>query len=129
MTLTIAQQEALYDAERSGSAWLKAQENTSAVWDEIIAVITDDGSDTERARELQPVPSVPFGYPTDRALIFEHIGDIMVTIDRRDCEMLICQKGEMDGVILTPAFALALAQFLNQPDIRELVAYHRGAGK
>jgi hypothetical protein len=116
---------------------------SGAVWEKIIDLITDDddvcsicgasedcdcddGDEAERARERQPVPPVPAGYPTDKALLFEHIGDILISIDRRDCEMLICQKGEMEGVILTPAFALALAHFLNQPDMRELVAYHRG---
>jgi hypothetical protein len=100
---------------------------------QILDILTDDddGSDDDDARELVPVPPVPAGYSTDRALIYQTISGVFLCIDRRDGEMVICEKDKIatddNSFILPPAYMLALAQFLNQADIRELVAYHRAA--
>lgn len=130
--LTEAEMIARYDAERSGAAWLPVLEITDDPTND--GQLHDDDDDDDEAgdeadeRGYQPVPPVPAGYPTDRAFIYQHFGDMFVTIDRRDGEMAICTTGIAgdDHIILPPAFVLALAQFLNQADIRELVGYLRG---
>ena len=132
MTLTQAEMEAKYDAERDGSAWKP-----------IIDLITSDPTNDDDAltpdeeivldlilaRESVPVPPVPAGYPTDRAMLYKSYGDIFISIDRRDGELLICDNckiaGDEHAVILSPARALALYRFFWNDGIRELMEYHR----
>jgi hypothetical protein len=76
-TLTPAQQEALYDAQRSGAAWLKVQaitddptnDGAAQVWDMIIDAITPAES---RALDilLKAQSDQPFGQLADGTIIY-----------------------------------------------------------
>jgi hypothetical protein len=101
------------------------------VWEDIIDIITadDEGDEDEDEEECTPVPPVPAGYPTDRAMIYTSYGETFIAIDRRDGEMVICNKSEISGqddsVIHSPARALALYRFFWSNDMVELMEYHR----
>jgi hypothetical protein len=105
----------------------------SPVWEAILAITDEeeeDGDEAEMiARENTPVPPVPAGYPLDKAMIYKSYGETFIAIDRRDGEMVICDKGKIAGdehtVILSPARARALYRFFWNDAMVELMEYHR----
>lgn len=118
---TEAEMIARYDAERSGAAYVKPADDTlSADEARALDILLDD----EDEREGQPVPPVPAGYPTDRAMLFTEYGDVLISVDRRDGDTMICKKGEIGGTILPPEFALGLFKFFQQAHIKELMVFH-----
>jgi hypothetical protein len=107
----------------------------SPVWEAVLDITTDPTNDgsaeevEEEVEEYQPVPPVPAGYPTDRAMIYKSYGDVFIAIDRRDGETVICEKdknaGEDNAIIISPAYALALVKFFDEKPIKELMWFHR----
>lgn len=95
----------------------------------ICGAAEDCDCDDSTEKERQPVPPVPAGYSCDRAFIYQSYGETFISIDRRDGELLICNKcekaGDEDAVILTPARAMALYRFFRNDDMVELMQYHR----
>jgi hypothetical protein len=124
--------EIAYDAIYTplSPAWDAALDITADPTCAICGAAEDCDCDDSSAKERQPVPPVPFGYPLDRAMIYQAYGETFISIDRRDGELLICNTCKTAGdeeqiVILSPARALALYRFFSSAAMVELMDYHR----
>lgn len=126
--LTEAQQEAKYDAERSGGAWKQ-----------VIDILLDDQDDgteeIELAREVDRVLAnataddddltIPPELAGDGQAILGHVyDDVMIVIDKRDGGMVIARKDEIGGRLLERDEVIALRQFIDTPAVRHVIMYH-----
>jgi len=75
-------------------------------------------------KEHEPVPPVPPGYPTDRALLYREYHGVFLAVDRRDGETVVSTE-DTDGeyLILKPAQAIALFQWFQEESIKSVMRH------